>query len=83
MKRHRAATAIAIGFLLLLAGLLYDIAFAGIPYQDPTPEMSARYARHSRIAAGLRWAGVVVLLIGAVRSGAPWVRQRAWFRSKS
>ena len=83
MNRHRAATAIAIGILLLLAGLIYDIAFAGIPYQDPTPEMSARYARHSRLAAAIRWAGVVVLLIGAVRGCASWVGRRAWVRSKS
>ncbi|GDY23137.1 hypothetical protein LBMAG56_44840 [Verrucomicrobiota bacterium] len=83
MKRHWTATAIAIGILLLLAGLIYDIVFAGIPYQDPTPEMSARYARHSRIAAGIRWAGVVVLLGGAVRGCAAWVRQRALVRAQS
>lgn len=83
MKRHPILSAISIGILLLLAGLVYDIVFAGIPYQDPTLEMSARYARHSRIAAGIRWTGVVVLLIGAAQGCASWVRQRAWSRSKS
>ena len=42
----------------------YDVMFAGIPYQDPTPEMLARYAHHARIASIIRWFGVAVFLIG-------------------
>ena len=80
MKRHW--TLIAIGLLLLLAGLLYDIAFAGIPYQDPTPEMSARYARHSLIAASIRWTGTAVFLTGAGFGIASWIRQRSRSRPK-
>lgn len=30
--------------------LRYDIVFAGIPYQDPTPDLQARYAFHRSIA---------------------------------
>lgn len=36
--------------LVLLAALIYDTIFAGIPYPDPTPEMFASYMLHSRIA---------------------------------
>ncbi len=82
MKNRRIVTAIAIGIVLILAGLLYDIVFAGIPYQDPTPEMSARYARHSRIAAGIRWTGVTVFLFGAVQAAAAGLRQPAGVGSR-
>jgi len=44
----------------------YDVMFAGIPYQDPTPEMLARYAHHARIASMMGWCGVAVFLFGVV-----------------
>jgi hypothetical protein len=43
-----------------------DVMFAGISYQDPTPEMSARYAHHAHIASVIRWLGLGAFLIGAV-----------------
>jgi hypothetical protein len=62
---------IATGVSLLLAGFIYHVVFAGIPYQDPTPEMSARYARHAAIASMLFWCGagafVAGFLWGAIR----------------
>jgi hypothetical protein len=53
------------GMTFFLAGFLYDVLFAGIPYPDPTAEMAARYALHARIAAGVRCGGVCLLLAGA------------------
>lgn len=64
----------AVGLFLL--GFGYDLAFAGIPYQDPTPEMSARYARHSNIASTIRWAGVMVFLLGSLLSLTRWYVRR-------
>lgn len=55
---------IAIGMLMILIGFAYDVMFAGIPYQDPTPELAARYALHARIATIIRWVGVGVCLSG-------------------
>jgi hypothetical protein len=57
---------VVIGLALLGGGLFYDTMFAGIPYQDPTPEMSARYARESEIASTIMTAGVWVFLFGLV-----------------
>ncbi len=54
----------AAGLFLLLSGFVYDVMFAGIPYQDPTPEMSARYAHHARIASSTYWLGFGVFLLG-------------------
>jgi hypothetical protein len=52
--------------LPLFGGFIYDILFAGIPYQDPTPELSASYALHANIASMICWFGAVVFLIGWV-----------------
>jgi hypothetical protein len=66
MKRHLPLILIGLGVLLLISGFAYDLMFAGIPYQDPTPEMSARYAFHSRIASALYRLGGGGVLVGAV-----------------
>jgi hypothetical protein len=52
------------GLCVLVAGFLYDVKFAGIPYQDPTPEMSASYGRHSLIASTLCFIGAGAFLAG-------------------
>lgn len=57
---------LGVGVLLMVAGFCYDVVFAGIPYQDPTPEMSARYAMHSRIASVVVAAGGVAFLVGVL-----------------
>lgn len=57
---------LAAGLLLLVAGFVYDVLFAGIPYQDPTPEMSARYARHASIASTIRWCGAGFVLLSSL-----------------
>ena len=56
---------VATGLLLIAGGFIYDVLFAGIPYQDPTPEMSARYDLHSRVASVVYLAGVGAFLTGA------------------
>jgi hypothetical protein len=57
---------LAAGLVLLVAGFVYDVIFAGIPYQDPTPEMAARYAHHASIASMLYRFGGLVLFIGLI-----------------
>ncbi len=55
---------LASGILVTLAGLGYDLTFAGIPYQDPTPEMAVRFRFHSRVARVIELGGLEVLLLG-------------------
>jgi hypothetical protein len=67
-KGHRGlgvALALIAGLLIFVTGFLYDVMFAGIPYQDPTPELRAAYAFHSAVASFLELAGVVVALGGS------------------
>lgn len=66
MKRHFLLILISLGVLLLIFGFAYDLVFAGIPYQDPTPTISARYAFHSRIASGFYTIGGGAFLVGVV-----------------
>ena len=66
MKRFWPLLLIIAGLCLLVGGFLYDVMLAGIPYQDPTPEMSARYARHLRIASVTCWVGLGALLFGGI-----------------
>ena len=54
MKRFWPLVLIGAGLALVLGGFIYDVMFAGIPYQDPTPEMSARYAHHAHVASRKR-----------------------------
>ena len=76
MERRLALLFLLVGILLILAGFLYDIFFAGIPYQDPTPEMSASYARHARIASTIRYAGLLAFLTGVVVRILRWIESR-------
>jgi hypothetical protein len=66
MKRSWPFILIASGLFLLVGGFIYDVMFAGIPYQDPTPEMSARYAHHARIASSICRVGGGVFLFGSL-----------------
>lgn len=67
---------IAAGFLLLLGGFVYDVLFAGIPYQDPPPALAADYARQARVAAAIRGCGVGVVVVGALSGGIRWAVRR-------
>ena len=59
---------IVIGVLLFIGGFVYDAVYAGIPYQDPTPEMSAHYAREARIASTIMVTGAVAFISGILAS---------------
>ncbi len=66
MKRFWPLCLIAAGLLVVLLGFIYDLAYAGIPYQDPTPEMAARFHQNARIASLIRWSGFGIFLAGVV-----------------
>lgn len=70
---------LAVGAVLVLGGFLWDVMFAGIPYQDPTPALAADYERNAGIASALLWVGAGVLASGvlaAAASGAARGRRR-------
>ncbi len=67
---------IGVGLLFLGGGFLYDVLFAGIPYQDPPPTLQQQYAANAAIAQTLYALGGVIILLGIVISVVQWVRRR-------
>lgn len=65
MPRFLKITGCAIaGVALIIAGFVYDVMFAGIPYQDPSPELQANWAFHSNVAFWIMSAGGILFSIG-------------------
>lgn len=52
------------GFVIVLSGFGYDLLYAGIPYQDPTPEQVAQYRSDQGIAGRIMRTGFIVGAIG-------------------
>jgi hypothetical protein len=78
MQRIRSKWLFGLGLGLVATGFVYDVMFAGIPYQDPTPEMQHDYLRQSHIASGIATFGGVMIGLSLV-----WVLILRWGRSKS
>lgn len=57
MKKKIIQVIAVLGGILVIAGLYFTVVKAGLPYQDPTPEMVAQYERDTGI-------GMVLLLAG-------------------
>ncbi len=68
MRKLRPIRLIVIGLLLLVGGIVYDVLFAGIPYQDVPQELLNRYALHRKISSILCLAGFSTFLAGAIWS---------------
>ena len=66
---------ILLGVILMLGGFAWDVAFAGIPYPDPTPELQARYDWHAHLASATRWLGLCLAAIGLAWTGLNRLRQ--------
>jgi hypothetical protein len=64
------AASLVLGSLVCAAGWMYDVVFAGIPYQDPTPELAARYTLNAQIASLIRWVGAGICASGGLLGGA-------------
>jgi len=66
MNRYLPLTLILLGIAILFAGFVYDVFFAGIPYQDPIPALQASYEFHSHVASLIHWSGFSVSVIGGM-----------------
>ena len=56
------------GVGIAILGFVYDAMFAGMPYQDPTPEMTKRYIQHAHVASALGVFGMAVSAAGLLAS---------------
>ena len=55
-----------LGLLILIAGFLYFVTFAGLPYPDPTPELQAEWKYHENISWIILKIGGFVLFMGLI-----------------
>lgn len=64
IKKKIGLILLIVGILFVVFGFIYDLMFAGIPYQDPTPELTQKYIYNASIAYAFYKAGFIVLIIG-------------------
>lgn len=57
---------IVISVFFIIFGFIYDVMFAGIPFQDPTQKMIEQYNFHKNISNSIVYIGGIVLLISTV-----------------
>jgi hypothetical protein len=76
MRWRTCLALLAVGLGILVGGFVYDVIFAGIPYQDPTPEMTARYMHHARIARSIEATGLLIWALGVVNVVLSWTHDR-------
>ena len=57
---------IVAGVIMLFAGLYFWLIKAGIPYQDPTPEMQMQYAKNLRTGEALIAVGFLVSIFAPI-----------------
>ena len=66
MKRFWPYGLLLMGIMIIFVGFVYDVLFAGIPFQDPTPAMLATYNFHATIASTIRWVGTGISLLALI-----------------
>ena len=52
------------GLFIVLLAFLYDLFFAGIPYQDVAPEIEAGWQTNKAIASAIYKIGFAIFMIG-------------------
>jgi hypothetical protein len=77
MRTRAPFLLLACGVALIVAGFAYDLSFAGLPYQDPTPQMQERWLFHKRVAEMMIMPGLVLLGVGAAWSAARWIIRKS------
>lgn len=55
-----------IGIVAFIVGFYYSAIKAGIPYQDPTPEMAEKYTLYMNIGDNLMLLGFIAIVIGII-----------------
>lgn len=66
MRKFPARSLVVGGLIVIFFGFVYGSIFAGIPYQDPTPEMSANYDFHFSVSNIIVVIGLGALLLGMI-----------------
>ncbi len=55
-----------LGIVIIIIGFVYDIMFAGIPFQDPSTQLMEKYNQNTFVSDVIIKLGLLILLIGIV-----------------
>jgi len=66
----------AMGTGVVVIGLIYDLIFAGLPYQDPTHKMQIQWEFHHSVANVFYLIGVCIFFIGLIAAPIIWKSNR-------
>lgn len=75
MNPRRSVLFAIVGLGFALLGFIYDLSLAGLPYQDPTPEMQARWVFHGNVAGWITTLGAVILVGAFVLGVLSWAQK--------
>lgn len=64
MHKIKARYIILLGIMLLVAGFIFEAISNGLPYPDPTPEMTAQWHSNEMVASYFYLGGLVILAAG-------------------
>ncbi|MEM9331229.1 MAG: hypothetical protein AAGA53_07865 [Pseudomonadota bacterium] len=64
MRYLRPRNLLLLGVILIVSGFLYDLFFAGLPYQDVSPEKELAWKQNKEIAATVMKAGFLTAVAG-------------------
>lgn len=76
MKKKIVQVMAVSGGILVIAGLYFTMVKAGLPYQDPTPEMVSQYERDMGIGMVLLLAGLGTGIFSLVYSVVCFLRKK-------
>jgi len=77
MRNFPANLLIIVGVILILSGFGYGAIFVGVPYQDPTPEISAKYDFHLSAFGTVLVIGFSSLFLGMVGAVAKFMYEKS------
>lgn len=65
MRFLRARMLVLAGLGIIVIGFGYDMRFAGLPFQDPEPDVQANWLYHTDMANRIYAGGIITFLIGS------------------
>ena len=66
IKKRIGRFVLLLGIVLLIMGFIFEMILAGIPYQDPTPELTQKYMNYVFVAHILYKVGIPIVLLGLI-----------------
>jgi len=64
--KKASLTSLLLGILILIFGFIYDMRYAGIPFQNPPIELYKQFENYSRVANTICNLGLIVIFTNSI-----------------